>query len=160
MTLWGLKTEAAFDVWSIEHIAMGVSVGWIAKIIVETMTGRENISHQLFMKISFLTALLLAYVWECVEHYLETGLAGSTVADWLQGVEHWSNRLIFDNLMVVLGWYIYNNKHKVLNFARIFSCFWLFIHIFIFPHSMYLHQCFSEFGLFNEAAAQNVYTAD
>ncbi|MDR1909028.1 MAG: hypothetical protein LBQ35_03850 [Spirochaetaceae bacterium] len=31
------------------------------------------------------------------------GEAGVKVAFWFQGVEHWSNRLIADNLMVILG---------------------------------------------------------
>ncbi len=150
MTLWGLKTEAAFDIWSIEHIIMGISVGWLAKIITEKLTCKENISEQLFIRISFIITLLIAYIWECFEHYLETGLAGDVVTTWLQGVEHWSNRLIFDNLMVLCGWYIYNTKRKVLAFARVFSFVWLFVHIFIFPHSMYLHYRFSSL---NEAQA-------
>ncbi len=81
-------------------------------------------------------------MWETLEHYLEVGLAGETVAYWLQGVEHWSNRLICDNAMVMLGWWIYNQKNRIVWFARVFSIVWLFFHIFIFPHSMYLHELF------------------
>lgn len=140
MQFWGIKSQAAFDVWSIEHIVMGVSVGWLANIIVKKMVGQENISESLFKKISFCVALLCAYIWECIEHYLEVGAAGNVVADWLYGVEHWSNRLIFDNMMVIFGWYIYQSKNKILQYARIFSFVWLFVHIFLFPHSMYLHE--------------------
>lgn len=141
--LWGVKTEAAFDVWSIEHVIMGISVAWLASILLEKIVAKEEISAPLKTKMSFLITLLIAYMWEVCEHYLEVGLLGTTVEYWLQGVEHWSNRLIFDNLMVLTGWYIYQKKNKMLWFARIFSVIWLFVHIFIFPHSMYLHEIFS-----------------
>lgn len=140
--IWGIKTEASFDVWSIEHIVMGISVGWLAMLITNKLTRNENISEKLKTKISFFIAVMIAYMWETLEHYLETGLAGQTVEYWLQGVEHWSNRLIFDNLMVLLGWWIYQQKNRILWFARIFSFVWLFVHIFVFPHSMYLHDIF------------------
>lgn len=140
--IWGLKTEAAFDVWSIEHLVMGVSVAWIASLICDKMVGKEEISATLKTKISFVITLMVAYMWETLEHYLEIGLFGSAVQFWLQGVEHWSNRLIFDNVMVLSGWYIYQQEHKMLWFARVFSCIWLFVHIFVFPHSMYLHELF------------------
>jgi len=140
--IWGLKTEAAFDVWSIEHLVMGISVAWIASLICSKLVGKDEISPSLKIKISFIITLMIAYMWETLEHYLETGLAGETVQFWLQGVEHWSNRLIFDNIMVMSGWYIYQKKNKMLWFARVFSFIWLFVHIFIFPHSMYLHEIF------------------
>ena len=140
--LWGIKTEAAFDVWSIEHIIMGISVAWLAQIIVNKIVGQEQVSETLKKRISFFITLMSAYMWETLEHYLETGLAGQTVEYWLQGVEHWSNRLISDNLMVLSGWYIYQQQNKMLAFARVFSAIWLIVHIFVFPHSMYLHELF------------------
>ncbi|MBR1825330.1 MAG: hypothetical protein IJ770_01945 [Alphaproteobacteria bacterium] len=140
--IWGLKTEAAFDVWSIEHLVMGVSVGWFSMLVAAKLVGNEKISDNLRLKISFIITLLVAYMWETLEHYLEVGLAGQTVAYWLQGVEHWSNRLICDNVMVMSGWWIYQQKNRAVWFARIFSIIWLFVHIFIFPHSMYLHELF------------------
>lgn len=140
--LWGIKTEAAFDVWSIEHIIMGISVAWLAQIIVNKIVGQEQVSETLKKRISFFITLMIAYMWETLEHYLETGLAGQTVEYWLQGVEHWSNRLISDNLMVLSGWYIYQQQNKMLAFARVFSAIWLIVHIFVFPHSMYLHELF------------------
>lgn len=140
--LWGVKTEASFDVWSIEHIIMGISVGCFASWLCKKIVGEEKISEKLQTKISFLITLMVAFMWETLEHYLEEGLWGAAVEFWLQGVEHWSNRLICDNLMVLSGWYIYQQKNKVVWFARIFSFVWLFVHIFIFPHSMYLHELF------------------
>ena len=140
--IWGLKTEAAFDVWSIEHLVMGVSVAWFASLACKKLVGEEKISPALQTKISFIITLLVAYMWETLEHYLEIGLWGQAVKFWLQGVEHWSYRLIFDNLMVITGWYIYQKENKMLWFARAFSFIWLFVHIFVFPHSMYLHEIF------------------
>ncbi|MBR6356215.1 MAG: hypothetical protein IKR92_05115 [Alphaproteobacteria bacterium] len=140
--MWGLKTEASFDVWSIEHLVMGVSVGWLSMWIADRLIGDEKISDALRLKISFVVTLLVAFMWESLEHYLEVGLAGNTVQNWLQGVEHWSNRLIFDNLMVMSGWWIYQQKNRLVWFARVFSIVWLFVHIVIFPHSMYLHELF------------------
>ena len=140
--IWGLKTEAAFDVWSIEHLVMGISVGWLSMYLTTRMIGDEKISDKLKLRISFIITLLIAYMWETLEHYLEIGLAGHAVEYWLQGVEHWSNRLIFDNLMVMSGWWIYQQQNKMVWFARVFSVIWLFVHIVIFPHSMYLHQLF------------------
>ncbi|MBO6281232.1 MAG: hypothetical protein J6N49_01735 [Alphaproteobacteria bacterium] len=140
--IWGLKTEAAFDVWSVEHLVMGVSVGWFSMYLANKIIGDEKISDKLKLRISFIITLLVAYMWETLEHYLEVGLAGHAVEYWLQGVEHWSNRLIFDNLMVMSGWWIYQQQNKMVWFARVFSVIWLFVHIVIFPHSMYLHQFF------------------
>lgn len=145
MIWWGVKTEAAFDVWSIEHLIMGVTAGWIAdKIISKKMIGDEQISENLRIKINFVIVLLIAYMWETLEHYIETGLMGNRIAFWFQGVEHWSNRLIFDNLMVLLGWLLYIKRGGFVWFARVFSVVWLTVHIFLFPHSMYLHTMFDD----------------
>jgi hypothetical protein len=140
MTLWGLKTEAAFDVWSIEHLMMGMNLGYFAGFVIK----KWSIPKELRIKISFLVVLAIALLWENLEHYIELGLFGQSVAYWFQGVEHWTNRLIFDNLMVVLGWFIYTRKSKTVWFARAFSCVWLVFHIMIFPHSMYLHYLFGK----------------
>lgn len=137
-----MKTESTFDVWSVEHIIMGISVAWLAQIIVNKIVGQEQVSETLKKRISFFITLMIAYMWETLEHYLETGLAGQAVEYWLQGVEHWSNRLISDNLMVLTGWYIYQQQNKMLAFARVFSAIWLIVHIFVFPHRMYLHELF------------------
>lgn len=142
MEIWGLKTEATFDVWSIEHIIMGISIACFTAWLTQKIIGQENVSETLQRRLSLILTLLIAYMWETLEHYLETGLAGQAVAYWLQGVEHWSNRLICDNLMVLLGWWIYNQKKPIIWFARTFSLIWLFVHILIFPHGMYIHEFF------------------
>ena len=140
MVLWGLKTEAAFDVWSLEHLMMGISLAGLSHIIVKRLTRNETVSETLKTKLSFILVLLCALVWEVIEHYVELGLLGGKIAYWFQGQEHWSNRIIADNIMVLLGWFIYQKSNKMAWFARIFSLVWLFFHIVIFPHSMYLHE--------------------
>ncbi|MDR1694798.1 MAG: hypothetical protein LBR70_06390 [Lactobacillaceae bacterium] len=143
MIWWGVKTEAAFDVWSIEHLIMGITVGWIAdKIISKRILGDEKVSEKTRNRINVVIVLMIAYMWETLEHYIETGLFGGPVRYWFQGVEHWTNRLIFDNIMVVLGWTIYVKRGGFVWFARVFSIVWLTVHIFMFPHSMYLHTMF------------------
>jgi hypothetical protein len=143
MILWGLKTEAAFDVWSIEHMIMGINLGSIVYFVLRKWNP-HSITMKLHIKINFLIVLTIALLWENLEHYIELGLFGQSVAYWFQGVEHWANRLIFDNLMVLLGWFIYMKKNRIVWFARIFSCVWLVFHIMIFPHSMYLHYIFEK----------------
>jgi len=140
MLVWGLKTEAAFDVWSIQHLMMGVSLACIAELAVNLLSRRETMSEALKVKFSFIIVFLCAAIWEIFEHYVELGLLGGKVAHWFQGQEHWTNRLIFDNVMVMLGWFVFQKNNRFVWFARVFSCVWLFFHIAVFPHSMYLHE--------------------
>lgn len=69
--LWGLKTTAWFDWWSIEHILSGVSAG----SAVDIHHQKKQIScPKLKQHFDVYAVLLLAYMWEVVEHYLETGV--------------------------------------------------------------------------------------
>jgi hypothetical protein len=144
MLIWGIKTEAAFDVWSIEHLMMGISLAAISYMITAKWNKNEAMSKTLQKRISLVLVLMIAFFWEALEHYIELGLLGGRVAYWFQGVEHWSNRIIFDNVMVALGWFIYTRANRTVWFARVFSCVWAFFHIVIFPHSMYLHTLFKK----------------
>lgn len=145
--IWGLKTAAMFDVWTFEHILSGLSVGHLVK--KNTRNHVKNISlikifesHPSVIRFDIIAVLFLAYLWETVEHYLETGLAGAGVEFWFQGVEMWANRMIADPLMMVLGYYIALKNPKWIVPARVLSALWLLVHVFIFPHSMYLHSLF------------------
>jgi hypothetical protein len=144
--IWGLKTVAMLDVWAIEHFLSGISVGHAVKkknhklFKLHFGIEKQNIITKYFDVIG---VLFLAYLWETIEHYLETGLAGQTVQYWFQGVEFWPNRLIFDPLMLVLGYLVAKKYPRLVVPARIFSLAWLIVHIFIFPHSMWLHEAIS-----------------
>lgn len=150
--LWGLKTQAFFDVWSIEHVLSGFSVGWAAYEynrgrIGELLNGIEaRIPTEKMRKVlgnyDVIVVLMLAYCWETLEHYLEVGLAGAAVQYWFQGVEFWGNRLITDPVMMILGYMIARNFPRTVWPARVLSLIWLVVHIFVFPHSMYLQHLF------------------
>ena len=138
MILWGYKDIAFLDIWTIEHIVSGASIGGFLKYYSDKYLESNRNRNVLF----FTFLMLLAYMWESVEHYLEAGTAGLVVEHWFYGVEHWSNRLISDPIMLAIGC-VFVLRFPVLKWpARIFSVVWLYIHIFVFPHSMYLHDMF------------------
>jgi hypothetical protein len=145
--IWGLKTEAAFDVWSLEHLANGIAMAAAAEMVTKRIVKVENLTSAQKRMVSFILVLLIALLWENVEHYVEAGMfsgwIGERITFWFQGVEHWSNRLIADNLMIILGWHIYAKNNRLFWAARIFSTLWMLAHIFIFPHSMYIHTLFA-----------------
>ena len=143
--IWGIKTIAIFDVWTFEHFLSGLSIGALAvscnmKIFKSKLDlDSRDIKTRYF---DLIFVLLAAYSWETVEHYLENGLMGDVVAYWFQGVEFWANRIFADPLITVVGYYIAVGNPKLVTPARILSLMWLLVHVFIFPHSMYLHELF------------------
>ena len=147
--IWGLKTHAVMDAWTIEHLLSGVSAGHEVKEhnrkILDGKIDCEEHDH-VVRHLDVVAVLFLAYLWEVIEHYLETGLAGAAVEFWFQGVEFWANRIIFDPLMVVVGYLVAKRYPKLVWPARILSITWLLVHIFVFPHSMYLHEIFAFAG--------------
>lgn len=131
------------DFWTFEHLFSGISLGTIAircnwKIFKKQFRiDKDDIKTSFF---NIILVLFAAYLWETVEHYLEIGIAGYTVECWFQGVEYWANRIIADPLVMILGYYIAKTQPNLVNPARFMSILWLFFHIFVFPHSMYLHE--------------------
>jgi len=120
----------------------GISVGHAVKNhhekLFDKILGKNHNYHSWHFNLA--GVLCLGYAWEALEHYLETGLAGNGVEYWFQGVELWTNRLIADPLMLVVGYVIAKKYPRFIIPARILSLLWLLIHIFVFPHSMYLQQ--------------------
>jgi hypothetical protein len=143
--LWGLKTVALFDVWSIEHLLTGLSVGSAVKkrnqnIIAKLFQKKDHGIHSLHFDV--VGVLFIAYLWETLEHYLEIGLAGPRVEYWFQGVEFFGNRFITDPLIIVVGYYVAKKYPHLVVPARFLSVLWLVVHVFVFPHSMYLQELF------------------
>jgi len=141
--IWGLKTVAIFDFWTFEHLLSGISIGTIAIRCNRKIFKKQFHIDKDDIKINFFHIILVlftAYLWETVEHYLEIGIAGYTVEYWFQGVEYWANRIIADPLAMIVGYYIAKTQPNLVNPARFMSILWLFFHIFVFPHSMYLHE--------------------
>ena len=141
--IWWDKTVAWFDVWSIEHFLSGISIWYLVmthnfKVFQKKIGFDPEIIKTRYFDVIWV--LFLAYFWETIEHYLETGLLGGGVEYWFQGVEFWWNRIITDPLLLVL-WYLLVRKYKhIVKHARFLSVIWLFFHVFVFPHSMYLHN--------------------
>lgn len=142
--IWGLKTVAIFDFWTFEHINAGLSIGQIVK--KKTKKELQNVNpkvdenYKTAIRFSIVGILFCAYIWEAVEHYLELGLGGEWLKNWFWGVEFWPNRLIFDPLMLIVGYFIVLKYPKLVWPARIISAIWLFVNLVIFPHSMYLNM--------------------
>ncbi len=138
---WGDKTSALFDLWSIEHVLSGISVGyvvrWHHRRTFDRLLGRAHAIES--WRINLAGVLCLGFAWECIEHYLETGLAGAAVEYWFHGVEMWANRLIADPLLLVAGYAIAKRYPIAVLPGKIASCAWLLLHLFL-PHSMYLQE--------------------
>jgi hypothetical protein len=140
--IWGLKTKAMLDIWTIEHILSGMSVGFFAKNNNDKIFNKKFDIKTNYKYFDIIFVLFIAYLWETIEHYLETGLAGEAVEYWFQGVEFWANRIIFDPLALIIGYLIVRKYNNIVHYARILSVIWLIVHIFIFDHSMQLHYMF------------------
>ena len=128
--LWGDKTLAFFDVWSIEHFISGINL-YCLSVILRRKIHVLNIAGWI---------VAFCFGWEMLEHYLETGLAGNTVTNWFQGVEFWGNRMVTDPLLIFGGAMAAHHYHRLHLPAKIASALWLILHIFIFPDSMYLQR--------------------
>lgn len=144
--IFGFKTVAMFDFWIIEHVLAGLSVGCLMNNAnrnqITRIYSQIDQPNKTITRFDLFGLLFLGYSWETIEHYLESGIAGEVIKFWFQGIEFWSNRIIADPLMLIIGYFIALKYPLLVKPARILSCLWLFIHIFIFPHSMYLHTIF------------------
>jgi hypothetical protein len=142
--LWGYKTVAIFDIWSLEHFVNGIAFAGMVELITRRVFNKDEINPSSWKIINLAFVLALALFWECLEHYLEAGLIpggiGARVTFWFQGVEFWLNRLVGDTLTVALGWYVYTKKNQLALPAKIFTTIWMIVHVFFFPDSMYLHR--------------------
>ena len=138
MEIWGWKTTALFDAWSIEHFLGGVTIG---AIVIYLLDIKSDKSRKIMYPIIILS---LAYVWEYIEYHLEIGSTGiDAITYWFQGVEYWANRLISDPLLALVGSYVARYYTNLIRPARLSSVGWYIIHILIFPHCMYLHVIFN-----------------
>ena len=151
--IWGLKVDSMFDAWSFDHFLNGLALGTSVLVFNKRYLGQaltkikdDTLSSKFINGLKYrydlILLLMMSFFWEAVEHYLETGALGKTIDDWLQGVEYWPNRLIADPLLLILGYLVVKKWPKLVWPARALCLAWLITHIFIFPHSMYLHEIF------------------
>ena len=141
--LFGHKTTALFDLWSMTHFLSGIGI--MSVIALLRRSGR-GVAHP------FLLALTMSALWEIIEIYLELGLAGGGVMRWFDGVEHWTNRLITDQLLFVAGVAVAQRRPALIWPAKLASTAWLLAHIFLLPHSMALQERW--FGYATEKISQ------
>jgi hypothetical protein len=134
--IFGEKTVAWFDVWSLEHFVAGMSLTMVVMWFMERNGYDEQ--HKI---VFYALVVAVSCAWEMLEHYLEVGIIGTAwLTHWFQGVEFWGNRLITDPLLVVLGSTIALKYRQIIVPARLFSITWILTHLFYFPDSMYLHR--------------------
>lgn len=158
MNLFGDKRDSLFDVWSIEHFVSGLTIGSILLCIMakhfltpavkEAMANPYQKSNPFFTDRQFLfnyfmIIALIAYLWEVLEFYMEAGYTNNDkITYWFQGVEYWLNRVVTDPAMVVLGsWCALKLRSSIARWSgRSFSATWVGVHVFVFPHCMYLQE--------------------
>ena len=127
----GDRSEAIFDLWSLQHFCAGVLLGAILL--------RCKFLHFETWKELAVAAALLAFAWEAAELAMEAGLFGQAVASWKDGFEHWSNRLFGDPLMVTSGALIAHRFAQAWQIVLLPAVIWLLINV-ISPNSMYIQR--------------------
>ncbi len=118
---FGNEQLALFDLWSIQHFLAGILIGSLFLSPKEKTTGVKNWQRI----IPFV--LFLALTWEALEIYLETDII---FKNWV-GFEHWSNRIITDPLMALMGGavgYLIRDSWRV---AVVPSIMWLVIKLIL-----------------------------
>lgn len=141
MSLLGSGASAIMDVWAPNHLITAFCIGLL-------ISGRRDqvlsiLPPKYFYRYHLYKILFYTFLWECFEHYLEEGMLGTAIQDWFQGIEYWGNRLITDPILVILA-YVLVQRYSVLVIpARFIGCTWLFVHIIVFPHSLFLQQYLS-----------------
>lgn len=136
MCLWGEKTVSWFDVWSIEDFIAGISIGglWLR-------AGRCRGAGRAPRKSAYLLGILAtALLWELVEYCIEAGYVWDRATYWMQGIEFIGNRFITDPLLVIAGSLVAWRRSGQAMFASMFSTVWVSLHVFAFPHCMYLQD--------------------
>ncbi len=127
----GDRSEAIFDLWSLQHFCAGILLGAILL--------RSKLFCFATWKEMAVVAALFALGWEATELAMEAGLFGETVAGWKDGFEHWNNRLFGDPLMVTSGALIARRFSHAWKIVLVPAAIWLLLNI-ISPHSMYIQR--------------------
>ncbi|MDD4151048.1 MAG: hypothetical protein PHR68_00310 [Candidatus Gracilibacteria bacterium] len=132
-----------YDIWSIQHFFFGVFIGAFVSFYNKKHINKllkaidhpeiiiENITRKNIFYFDLVTILLIAYMWETFEHYIDVGYWGPYIQSFVQH-ETFSNRFIGDPSVLVLGYFL-SVRFKYLKYAAlIFTGIFLFVHIFIF----------------------------
>jgi len=139
--VFGNKTAAFFDIWSFEHFFSGANFAiYMPLITAKIKRFREDKTNKFLF--DFLFVLIIELLWEIFEHYVEAGDIIPAWTYWFQGVEAFSNRMFSDPVVTMSGFVFmsYFRNIPLQIFCSIFSVTWLYFHIFVFDHCMYLQE--------------------
>ena len=129
--LIGDRTESLLDLWSFQHLFVGILLGSILlRIKLFSLASWQELA---------LTAFFLAICWEITELVMENGLFGMAIAHWKDGFEHWSNRMFSDPLMVTSGALIARSFSQSWEIILLPVIIWLLINL-ASPSSMYIQR--------------------
>ncbi len=127
INLFGHKQDSIFDIWTITHVATGAVLAYF------TISLRSvNFHHPIML------LLLVSFGWEIIEHYIELSDI-SFLANWFAGEETFLNRLIADQIAVVLGFLLIKWEPRLLFPALLVALAILFVHVWV-GDSMFLYQ--------------------
>src|SRR5690349_3208542 len=104
--IFGPKTDAWLDVWSLEHFVSGMAISTLCAVLADRLflRGLQDIPTVAKTRGYMITILLVEYMWEVVEFYMEAGYTHvAAITYWFQGVEFWGNRLVADPLITWAG---------------------------------------------------------
>lgn len=112
--LFGHKTTAILDIWSVIHGLTGIVIASLMFSLVNKFQpkaftasfGLKINSRELNIWWDLVVVILLIYAWEFTEFTAENGLFGLRVQNWFDGVEYLGNRFIADPILVILGYVI------------------------------------------------------
>ena len=147
--LFGSKTVSWFDIWSLEHFVSGVAMGSLYALFADKvlLKGLPELAPATRKRFYILTIVVIQYAWEAIEFYMEAGYTNvHAITYWLHGIEFWGNRLITDPMVTLAGAMLGLHRANLILPARIFSLTFLFTHVFLFPHCMYLQEIIDHIG--------------
>ena len=127
----GDRREATLDLWWLQHVG---ACGLLGSILL-----RSRFLRIASMKELVIVALLIELGWEATELGMEAGLFGHAVANWKDGFEHWSNRLIGDPLMVASGALVARRFPYAWRIVLLPAAIWLLINV-LSPNTMYIQR--------------------
>jgi hypothetical protein len=145
--IFGPKTTAWLDVWSLEHFVSGMAISSLCVLLADKvfMKGVREVPEIAEKSVYIITILLVEYMWETAEFYMEAGFTGvGAITHWFQGVEFWGNRVLADPLITLSGGIVGLHRAWLVLPARIFSLTVLGVHVLVFPHCMWLQEWFEK----------------
>lgn len=114
--LFGLKHEAIFALWTLQHFSVASVLGYIC------------VRFKFPFWITFILIILGAYVWELIEYFGEIGHFGPNLAIWFAVPEHTFNRLFISPLTAALGFYNgYAVRQSIVYICIIFALSWFIL---------------------------------